>query len=34
MAVRLFGFALDLCEIVCLGMFLLMIAMAARALGA
>ncbi len=34
MGFRLFGLALDLCEIVCLGMFLLMIALAARALGA
>ncbi len=34
MALRLFGFALDLCELACLGMFLLMIAFAARALGA
>ncbi len=34
MAMRLFGLALDLCELSCLGMFLLMIAFAARALGA
>ncbi len=34
MAFRIFGLALDLCEIACLGMFLLMIAFAARALGA
>ena len=34
MALRFYGFALDLCELACLGMFLLMIAFAARALGA
>ena len=34
MSARFLSFALDLCEICCLGMFVLMIALAARALGA
>jgi hypothetical protein len=34
MSVRVLGFALDLCEIACLGMFVLMIAFGAHALGA
>ncbi len=34
MSFRLLGFVLDMCEICCLGMFLLMIALAARAAGA
>jgi hypothetical protein len=34
MAYRIKNFALDLCELACLGLFVLMIACAARALGA
>ena len=34
MGLRFFGLALDLCELTCLGLFVLMIAFVARALGA